>query len=284
MMNRNSYLGASPDAVRAHYDRGTGFYGLWLDPTLTYSCALWTDSDSLEAAQIRKIDFHIESAEATGAARVLDIGCGWGSTLERLVTRHGVTQAVGITLSSDQANYVGRKGTPGVEVRIENWADHEPDRPYDAVVCVGMLEHCAHIDLEGDAKIAAYRRFFTKCHSLLDPLHCMSLQTICFGTLRQLSQFIRDRIWPESNLPVLSEIVQASDGLFEIERLVSGRLDYARTCRSWADNLSRQRAQAVEVVGERVVSDYLRFLETSARAFETGALNLYRMKMRRLGP
>lgn len=283
-MNGDQYLGASAGAIRAHYDRGRDFYELWLDPTLTYSCALWTGTDSLEAAQVRKIDFHADSAEANGASRVLDIGCGWGSTLERLVTRHGVTHAVGITLSNDQANYVSRNCAPGVEVRIENWADHEPDRQYDAVVCVGMLEHCAHIDLEGDAKITAYRRFFTKCQSFLGPGRCMSLQTICFGTLRQLSDFIRGQIWPESNLPLLSEIVQASDGLFEIERLTSGRLDYARTCRSWADNLSRQRARAVEVVGEGVVSDYQRFLEMSARAFETGALNLYRMKMRRCGP
>jgi len=283
-MNRDRYLGASADAIRAHYDRGRDFYEVWLDPTLTYSCALWTDTDSLEGAQVRKIDFHIESAEATGAARVLDIGCGWGSILERLVTHHGVTHAVGLTLSEDQANYVARKGASGVEVRIENWVDHAPERTYDAVICVGMLEHCAHIDLAGDAKIAAYRRFFAKCHSLLHAGRCLSLQTICFGTLRRLSQFIQDRIWPESNLPVLNEIVLASDGLFEIERLTSDRSDYARTCRSWADNLSRELDRATEVAGESVVSDYLRFLEMSATAFETGALNLYRMKMRRLGP
>jgi cyclopropane-fatty-acyl-phospholipid synthase len=110
------------------------------------------------------------------------------------------------------------------------------------------------------------------------------MQTICFGTLRKLDSFIRDRIWPESNLPCLHEIVMASDGLFEIERLKADRLDYARTCDAWASNLERQREKASEVAGGVVVSDYLRFLKMSVKAFEIGALNLYRVKMRRLGP
>ena len=280
----DGYLGASADAIRAHYDRGTEFYELWLDQSLTYSCALWGGATSLEAAQFQKNDFHIESAEAAGSARVLDVGCGWGSMLERLVTRHGVANAVGLTLSRDQALFVARKEIPGVEVRIENWADHTAEVPYDAIICVGMLEHCARIELEGDAKIAAYRRFFVRCHSLLRGGRCLSLQTICFGTLRKLDSFIRDRIWPESNLPCLHEIVMASDGLFEIENLKSDRLDYARTCDAWAGNLERQREKALEVAGDVVVSDYLRFLKMSVKAFETGALNLYRVKMRRLGP
>ncbi|HOC43929.1 MAG TPA: class I SAM-dependent methyltransferase [Thermoanaerobaculales bacterium] len=277
------YVGASADAIRAHYDRGKGFYELWLDESLTYSCALWRGAGSLEDAQVQKYDFHVELAEAAGSARVLDIGCGWGAMLQHLVSRHGVGHAVGLTLSTDQAEFVQGKATPGVEVRLQNWTDHTTDLPYDAVICIGMLEHCAHIDLEGDEKVAAYRRFFAKCHELLQVRRCLSLQTICFGTLRRLDAFIRDRIWPESNLPYLHEIVLASDQLFEIERLVSDGSDYARTCKSWADNLARRRDRAVAVAGEDVVSDYLRYLRMSARAFETGALCLYRIKMRRLG-
>ena len=281
--SHGGYLGASADAIRVHYDRGKDFYELWLDESLTYSCALWRGADSLEAAQVQKNDFHVELAEAAGSARVLDIGCGWGSMLQRLVSCHGVSHAVGLTLSRDQAEFVQCKAIPGVEVRLENWADHTADPLYDAVICVGMLEHSAHIELEGAAKVEAYRRFFAKCHALLQAGRCLSLQTICFGTLRRLDAFIRDRIWPESNLPCLHEIVLASDQLFEIERLISDRLDYARTCESWADNLTRRRERAVAVAGDGVVSDYLRYLRMSARAFEAGALSLYRIKMRRLG-
>ena len=85
--------GASGAAIRHHYDRGNAFFRLWLDNSMTYSCALWDDAnknDTLEAAQWRKIDWHIDQAGAKNATRVLDIGCGWGSTLTRLVNSHVV--------------------------------------------------------------------------------------------------------------------------------------------------------------------------------------------------
>ena len=91
--------GASAEAIQAHYDTGNAFYRLWLDPTRTYSCALWDEADALEEAQIDKLDYHIEQAQAAGTGQVLDIGCGWGSLLERLTTAHGVERAVGLTLS-----------------------------------------------------------------------------------------------------------------------------------------------------------------------------------------
>ena len=80
--------GASPEAIMSHYDMGEDFFKLVLDPELIYSCALFQDGDTLEQAQTRKLDHHIEAAAATGARRVLDIGCGWGAMLRRL-SDHG---------------------------------------------------------------------------------------------------------------------------------------------------------------------------------------------------
>src|SRR5258705_13615220 len=97
--------GASAEAIQHHYDVGNDFYTLWLDETKTYSSALWEDARTLEEAQLRKIDYHIRQARVEGAHRVLDIGCGWGSTLKRLVEHAGVEQAVGITLSNAQADW-----------------------------------------------------------------------------------------------------------------------------------------------------------------------------------
>jgi cyclopropane-fatty-acyl-phospholipid synthase len=281
--SKAKYSGASPDAIRDHYDRGTSFYKLWLDESLTYSCGLWDGASSLEDAQIRKLDFHIQNAEAVGAGRVLDVGCGWGSLLERAVNSSGVEQAIGLTLSKDQLDYVKQRGVNGVDARLENWVDHSPDQEYDAVFCIGMLEHCAHIDLESEAKVAAYRAFFQKCRSWLRGGGCLSLQTICFGTLRELDPFIREKIWPESNLPCLSEIVTASETEFETEAMVAGRHDYALTCREWAKKLEARHVEAAELVGDEAVSDFLRFLKMSAKAFDIGAFNLYRLKLRRIG-
>src|SRR5277367_1783247 len=88
--------GASPEAIQAHYDVGNRFYELWLDPTLTYSCALWAgEDDTLEAAQLRKLDYIAEPALNRGAKHVLDIGCGWGALLAHL-SANGVERAVGL--------------------------------------------------------------------------------------------------------------------------------------------------------------------------------------------
>ena len=70
--------GALPEAIEHHYDVGNAFYRLWLDESMSYSCALWDgEDDALAAAQMRKIDYHVGQARAAGAARVLDVGCGW---------------------------------------------------------------------------------------------------------------------------------------------------------------------------------------------------------------
>ena len=76
--------GASPEAIRNHYDTSDDFFGLWLGPERVYSAALYEGNDDLDAAQDRKLDHHIAAAGAAGAARVLDIGCGWGAMLRRL--------------------------------------------------------------------------------------------------------------------------------------------------------------------------------------------------------
>src|SRR5688500_8349804 len=98
--------GASAEAIQYHYDVGNGFYQLWLDADLNYSCAMWHENDTLEEAQLRKLDHHIAAARAQGGARVLDIGCGWGSLMRRLVEHHGVDRAVGLTLSAQQADWI----------------------------------------------------------------------------------------------------------------------------------------------------------------------------------
>ncbi|MCA3586093.1 class I SAM-dependent methyltransferase [Phenylobacterium sp.] len=71
-------VGASRQAIEYHYDLGREFYGLWLDPSLTYSAAMFAPDLGLEAAQARKIDFHLDNVDITRCARLLDVGCGWG--------------------------------------------------------------------------------------------------------------------------------------------------------------------------------------------------------------
>jgi cyclopropane-fatty-acyl-phospholipid synthase len=276
--------GASAAAIEFHYDLGAPFFALWLGDELTYSCALFAPGDDLESAQRRKIDHHARAARAVGARSVLDVGCGWGSTMRRLVECHGVARVTGLTLSRDQASWIAAHRAPHATVRLESWEEHVPVEPYDAIVSIGAFEHFVRRGLERAAKVETYRRFFARCRDWLRPGGAMSLQTIAYGSLRpeQISAFITDDVFPESELPTFGEIADAADGLFEIARVRNDRADYARTCRAWASRLRAQREAAIELVGEARVATYERFLRMSAAGFEVGGLVLLRIALRRI--
>jgi cyclopropane-fatty-acyl-phospholipid synthase len=282
--------GATLQAIQRHYDVGNEFYRLWLDDSMNYSGAMWAPGDSLESAQLRKVDHHIAAAHATKAERVLDVGCGWGAVLRRLVERAGVRQAVGLTLSQAQADWIASQQLPRVEVRVENWLDHVPAQPYDAIISIGAFEHFARVEDSDEKRIEGYRAFFRSCRSWLRPGGRMSLQTFAYGNLRSReaahlsagTRFLAREIFPETDPPRLSDIAVAIDGEFEIEQLRNDRKDYARTCMAWLKRLRAVRPQAVDLVGADVVARYERYLQLSTLGFETGNLLLFRIALRRI--
>jgi cyclopropane-fatty-acyl-phospholipid synthase len=276
--------GASQAAIEHHYDVGDDFYALWLDETRTYSCALWQGAATLEAAQAAKIDFHARAAAATGKARVLDVGCGWGATLRRLTEVHGVGAAHGLTLSRRQAAYVGAQGWPRVTVAACGWADHAPAAPYDAIISVGAFEHFARLGMSEAEKIDAYRAFFRRCHEWLVPGAHLSLQTIAYENARRedFSAFFAEHIFPESDLPRPAELLAASERLFELVELRNDREDYERTVREWLGRLRASRAEAVALVGEATTERYLKYLKLLTIGFAAGTMGLLRASFRRI--
>jgi len=277
--------GASAQAIQHHYDVGDSFYRLWLDETRTYSCALWeSETESLELAQLRKLDYHVTQARAHGAKRVLDVGCGWGALMQRLTREHGVQHVTGLTLSATQKAYIERQGWPGVEVRLESWLDHVHEAPYDAIISIGAFEHFARPDQSDADKVAGYRDFFRHCHGCLKPGGWLSLQTMSYenSSREDFSDFFAKEIFPESDLPRLSEIAQASDRLFEVVTLRNDREHYARTLKAWRQRLTARRAEAVLEVGEAVVARYDQYLQLAMIGFHVGTMGLLRVALRRL--
>jgi cyclopropane-fatty-acyl-phospholipid synthase len=284
------YLGASAAAIRHHYDVGNDFYALWLDPTLSYSCALWDgEGDTLQAAQERKLDYLAGAARAAGAARVLDVGCGWGGLLRRLVERHGAGRVTGLTLSPEQAEHVSGWTDDRYDVRVENWADHQPEAGYDAIISIGAFEHFARFSADRAERIGAYREFFGRCAQWLPRGGRLALQTNVKGnnvvmdrrTVRDLL-FIIDRIFPESELPWPSEILEASERIFDVVTARNDPDHYARTCREWQARLQANAGRAAELTGPELVADYDRYLNAAADAFTRRHLGLIRLVFERV--
>lgn len=278
------YQGASTEAIQHHYDVGNEFYGLWLDPSRTYSAALWEDDDDLEKAQQRKLDHHIMESQAANATRVLDIGCGWGALLNRLVKFHNVEHAVGLTLSDAQFKYIQSQPHPNIEVRLENWADYVPEGPVDAIISIGAFEHFATPELSAEEKLAHYRHFLQCCHKWLKPGGRLSLQSIIYENagVEDLSSFITTEIFPDSNVPHLSEIIKAAERRFEVVRLRNDRDHYTRTLRAWLKNLKAHRKEAIDLVGEQEVKKYEKYLSISMMAFHSAGSNLSRITFQKL--
>jgi cyclopropane-fatty-acyl-phospholipid synthase len=281
--------GAGQAAIEHHYDVGRDFYRLWLDRRMVYSCALWPDGpdDDLEAAQEVKLDWHVSAANAAGAGRVLDVGCGWGAMLAHLTAARGVAHATGLTLSSDQADAVAVSDR--VEVRLEDWRDHRPATGYDAIISIGAFEHFASTELSRSERRAVYAAFFDRCAGWLPPGGRLSLQTIAYEDFDPdagaVSSFFTDEIFPDSALPTLSDIVVAAEPRFRVVAFRSDAADYEHTLHLWQQRLEAQRDMATGLTDRATYRRYLRYLRVSRAMFDRGVCTLYRIAFeRRPGP
>src|SRR4051795_11123072 len=130
--------------VQAHYDLSDEFFRLWLDPTQTYSCAYFERDDmTLEEAQLAKIDLALGKLGLQPGMTLLDVGCGWGSTMMRAIEKYDVN-VIGLTLSENQKAHVeeriaGSPSTRSKRVLLQGWEQF--DEPVDRIVSIGAFEH-----------------------------------------------------------------------------------------------------------------------------------------------
>jgi cyclopropane-fatty-acyl-phospholipid synthase len=280
------YVGSGPASIKFHYDQGDEFFALWLGSTMTYSGAMWEGpADDLQTAQLRKLDYVAEQARAQGARRVLDIGCGWGSMLRRLVEVHEVQYALGITLSEAQVAYVeaDREGDPRIESCLQDWRTFEPEQPFDAIVSLGTIEHFVSMGAPEEDRANTYRELFERCHDWLPRGGRLVFQTMAQGHAPLDRRAWRDlrlvltKIYPNAGPPWLRELIAGCAGLFEIVLVRNDRLDYVPTLMAWHRNLRANRERAVELVGEEVVDIHERFFTGLARHFMLGQAEMLRV-------
>lgn len=224
--------------ARFHYDRGNAFFKLWLDPSLTYSCAYFLDEqDDLGTAQAQKRELICRKLDLAPGMTLLDVGCGWGSLLFHAIERYGV-RGVGINPSREQARYIEeearRRGLADrLTLHIADW--RAIVGTYDRVVSVGMYEHVGRTH---------GRAFHEKWSGWLKPGGVSLLHTI--GAMESVAPdpWITKHIFPGGYLPALAELAShaAAAGLIvaDVENLWR---HYALTLAAWSRNFDRNKEQ-----------------------------------------
>jgi cyclopropane-fatty-acyl-phospholipid synthase len=268
------------DNIAHHYDVSNAFYRLWLDERMVYSCAYFRDEDdTLDAAQLAKLDHICRKLRLAPGERLLDIGCGWGGLVFRAAERFGA-RAKGITLSQNQYDYVNeeirRRGLAGsVEVELRDYLDLAEDASYDKVASVGMFEHV------GVARLTSY---FRKIYGVLKPGGIVLNHGITHSMLGAhglgsgIGDFVERYVFPGGELTHVSNVMaaMAAAGLeaFDAEAL---REHYARTLWHWTERLEANGDAARREVGEERFRVWRIYMAGSAHAFDRGWLSLWQL-------
>ena len=279
---RYDNVGASKEAIQYHYDIGNDFYAWFLGPTMCYSAALWLDdvaADDLDAAQRRKMDWHIEASRAHRARGVLDIGCGWGSTLFRVAETGSNKRAVGLTLSDAQADWIRQRGQANVEPHVVAWQAFDSPERFDSIISIGAFEHFVSPASGLDEKVRSYRDFFRFCASHLTAGGRLSLQTIAWLDMDPSDEIanLPEEMFPDSNLPRLPEIVLAAEGTLNIVQVSAHAMDYAHTLRRWNAKLRTMSAELSRHYGPELIKRYRRNFTGFTLGFGAGKITLYRI-------
>jgi len=266
--------------IQHHYDVSNAFYRLWLDERMVYSCAYFkTDADSLERAQVQKLDHICRKLMLRPGEEFLDIGCGWGGLIFWAAQNYGVN-ATGITLSKNQHDHVSARIAElglgdQVSVQLLDFLDLPQSKLYDKIASVGMFEHVG---------VRNYPRYFGKIFSLLKPgglvlNHGITQNQLGVESLGSgMGDFVEEYVFPGGQLAHVSRVIEglAAEGL-ELIDAEALREHYARTLWQWVDRLEAHAELARREVGEEKFRVWRIYLAGSAHAFDRGWLSIFQL-------
>ena len=269
-------LGRDRRAVRYHYDAGNEFFKLFLDPSMTYSCAYFSGgAATLEQAQQAKVELVCRKLALRRGERVLDVGCGWGSFAIHAARHHGA-RVLGVTLSEPQVA-LGREAAKAagvaelVELRVADYRQLSGDC-FDAISSIGMVEHV------GEERIDLYARTLK---DLLRPGGRLLNHGIAklqdFDT-RDEGAFSERFVFPDGVPLPLSRIELALERAGLVSTHVEGLPDdYARTLSYWIDSFEQRYEDAARLAGAQRARAWRLYLRAARQGFQTGWASIYQV-------
>lgn len=284
MSDENS--GASQEAIEFHYDMPAAFFSLWLGNSMTYTAARFSKPEmTLDEAQSDKINYHLNAANVVAGGRMLDVGCGWGTLISKAVQERGAAASQGLTLSPLQRDYIQGLAIPNVSAKLQSYEHYTPDAPFESIVSVGAFEHFVKPGTSHKDRLATYSEFFRRCAEWMTPDGRFSLQTMAWGDANDSERgLIRIHdVFPESDLPEIAEVIEAAHPYLELISMENHPEDYAKTLAGWADGLTANRDQAIEIVGEERYKFYLASCKGGALLYRRRRFYLCRFVFKRRG-
>jgi cyclopropane-fatty-acyl-phospholipid synthase len=272
--------GSDKKEVQFHYDISNDFFKLWQDPTQTYSCAYFERDDmTLEEAQMAKVDLALGKLGLQPGMTLLDIGCGWGSTIMRAVEKYDVN-VIGLTLSENQKQHIEDNrfaksdSKRHMEVRLQPW--EEFDGQVDRIVSIGAFEHFG---------FNKYDDYFKKTFNWMPDDGVMLLHTIIIPEDEEIKakglpltmsnvrfiKFIMDEIYPGGRLPLGSMVRDhAVKAGYTVTREQHLQPHYARTLDAWAANLEAKKDEAIAITSDEIYQRFHKYLTGCADLFRRG--------------
>lgn len=278
---RNNAVSKTRKNISEHYDLSNDFFALFLDPTKTYSSAIFkAEDESLEAAQLRKTHILIDKAKVEPEHHVLEIGCGWGTLAIQVVKKTGC-KYTGITLSEEQLKYAKEKvKEAGLEDRITfllcDYRQIPACHKFDRIISCEMIEHVGHEYMDD---------FLGCCEYHLVENGIFVLQSIAFpedryDKVRRRPEFLKEYIFPGGCIPSLGRIVSAMSkaSRFCVQHVENIGDHYYPTLIHWRNNFMANRENALALgFDEKLIRTWEYYLNYSASFFKSHAVMDYQI-------
>ncbi len=263
--------------IQAHYDLGNEFYKLWLDPTMTYSSALYKNpEESLAQAQYNKYDRILDRLEKPRGS-ILEVGCGWGGFADRAIARNDNDYSIkGITLSEQQHAFANTRLGNSANIALEDYR-HQ----------TGMYDHLVSIEMFEAVGEKFWPTYFTKMKSLLNEKGTAMVQTITidekhFKRYRKGGDMIRSFIFPGGMLPSPERFInQVERADMRVTDQFAFGQDYGRTCKEWLDSFDTKHKE-IRSLGfdDEFIRVWQFYLASCYAAFKVGRIDVMHMELR----